>query len=179
MDLSFQDKLSLPLQLHMDLRTLQAVPGSRRVMGKWRSLLQKAADLHLALLAYRATPLQNGYSPAPLWMGRLHPTVPQFPLCLTQHCPTAACWSGRTGRGRLQMLLITISISVQESRHGLGTVIQNHTSPRSYITDVPQGVVRSNRLHLIPLQTPSQDEAMQQQPEPGMLEWRKKGIDCH
>ncbi|CAJ1055538.1 uncharacterized protein K02A2.6-like [Xyrichtys novacula] len=47
-----------------------------------------------------------------------------------------------------------------------GTVIQNHASPRSYLVDVPHGVVRRNRLHLIPLQSPSQDEAGQQQQEP-------------
>lgn len=40
-----------------------------------------------------------------------------------------------------------------------GTVIQKRTSPRSYFVDAPQEVMRRNRLHLIPLQTPSQAEA--------------------
>ncbi|XP_026567422.1 uncharacterized protein LOC113443432 [Pseudonaja textilis] len=34
-----------------------------------------------------------------------------------------------------------------------GTVLQNHTSPRSYLVDVPKGVVRRNSQHLIPLHT--------------------------
>ncbi|CAG5942117.1 unnamed protein product [Menidia menidia] len=47
-----------------------------------------------------------------------------------------------------------------------GTVIQSHTSPRSYLVDAPHGVVRRNRMHLIPLQSPAQDEGGQQQQEP-------------
>ena len=37
-----------------------------------------------------------------------------------------------------------------------GTVLQNHSTPRSYLVDLPQGVVRRNRSHLIPLHTPVQ-----------------------
>lgn len=45
-----------------------------------------------------------------------------------------------------------------------GTVLQNHS-----ITDLPQGVVRRNRQHLISLHTPACDRGgspQQQQPEP-------------
>ena len=37
-----------------------------------------------------------------------------------------------------------------------GTVLQNHSTPRSYLVDLPQGVVGRNRSHLIPLHTPVQ-----------------------
>ncbi|KAK0156521.1 hypothetical protein N1851_000190 [Merluccius polli] len=48
-----------------------------------------------------------------------------------------------------------------------GTVLQNHSTPRSYLVDLPQGVVRCNRSHLIPLHTPTKDRGSptQQIPE--------------
>ena len=40
-------------------------------------MLKKADDPHIALLQYRASPLQNGYSPAELLVGRkLNTTIP-------------------------------------------------------------------------------------------------------
>ena len=38
-----------------------------------------------------------------------------------------------------------------------GTVLQNHSTPRSYLVDLPQGVVRRNHSPLIPLHTPTKD----------------------
>ena len=48
-----------------------------RAVGTVKNLLKKSDDPYLALLAYRATPLQNGYSPSELLMCRkLRTTVP-------------------------------------------------------------------------------------------------------
>ena len=50
---------------------------AERAVKTVKLLLKKEKDPHLALLSYRTTPLQNGYSPAELLMGRrLRTTVP-------------------------------------------------------------------------------------------------------
>ena len=53
-----------------------------------KNLLAKSDDPYEALLAYRATPLENGFSPADLCMGRrLRITLPATPSKLTPQWP--------------------------------------------------------------------------------------------
>ena len=50
---------------------------AERVVQTVKSLLRKSGDPFLAILAYRATPLQSGFSPAELLMShKLRTTVP-------------------------------------------------------------------------------------------------------
>lgn len=44
-----------------------------------------------------------------------------------------------------------------------GTVVQSHSTPRCCAVVLPQGTVRRNRLHLIPLHSPSHEKSNKQQ----------------
>ena len=53
-----------------------------------KGILQKAEDPYKALLAYRSTPLENGYSPAELLFGRrIRNTIPALPDSLLPKLP--------------------------------------------------------------------------------------------
>ena len=59
----------------------------QRAVKTVKSSLRKSTDPYLALMAYRSTPLENGYSPSELLFGRkIRTTVPFLPSNLLP------CW---------------------------------------------------------------------------------------
>lgn len=68
---------------------------AERAVQTAKNLLTKAEDPYLALLSYRSTPLQNGFSPAELLMGRrLRTTVPTLPSLLNPSLPPSCQLQG-------------------------------------------------------------------------------------
>ncbi|KAK7918628.1 hypothetical protein WMY93_009912 [Mugilogobius chulae] len=135
---------------------------AERAVQTVKNLLKKAADPYLALLAYRATPLQNGYSPAELLMGRrLRTTLPTLSSQLDPTLPDSSTLAQKEREKRM------LDIANFNRRHRAkplcnlapgeqvwvtdtktpGTVVQSHSTPRSYTVDLPQGTVRRNRMH--------------------------------
>ena len=58
-----------------------------------KNLLKKSRDPYLALLAYRSTPLEVGFSPAELLMSRrLRTTVPDIQKQRQPSIPTPVLW---------------------------------------------------------------------------------------
>lgn len=161
---------------------------AERAVQRVKTLLKKAEDPYLALLAYRATPLQSGYSPAQLLMGRrLRTTVPSHPSQLDPVLPDVVSFSQKEKEkgisdaedyNRRHRARALSSLSPGEevwvtNEKASGTVIGNYSTPRSYLVDLPQGVFRRNRQHLIPLQPPAQDGGAPQQqktPEPSVVQ---------
>ena len=63
---------------------------AERAVQTAKSLLKKATDPHLALLSYRSTPLDNGYSPAQIFIGRqIRSTIPVTKASLQPQIPDA------------------------------------------------------------------------------------------
>ncbi|KAI4878431.1 hypothetical protein NFI96_003729 [Prochilodus magdalenae] len=140
---------------------------AERAVQPVKNLLKTASDPYHALLAYRATPLQNGYSPAHLLMGRqLHTMVSTLPSVLNPSLPDGTTVSSREREKRcgadqmqfnkrhrvhnLSKLFPGKRVWVTDQKV-TGTVLGEHSTPCSYVVEVPHRTVHRNRHHLIPM----------------------------
>ena len=136
-----------------------------RAVKTLKRVLKKAEDPYAALLAYRSTPLECGYSPAELLMNRrLRTTVPMIPTQLIPHVPDYSTlrqkekeikmrqksnFDSRHKACDLEPLIPGEQVWVTDQQKQ-ATVIQQ-TSPRSYQISTPSGTLRRNRRHLNPI----------------------------
>ncbi|UYV83983.1 K02A2.6-like [Cordylochernes scorpioides] len=126
-------------------------------------ILKKNQDPSLGLLEYRSTPLENGYSPAELLMGRkLRTTLPIAPENLNPRLVDSQTLKRKEGRRRKDMKSRYDrrcgATDMEELSEGdtvwitdmriWGIVKQKASTPRSYMVDTPVGTVRQNRFHL-------------------------------
>lgn len=136
-----------------------------------KSLWKKDTDQTRALLAYRATPLEQGYSPAQLLMGRhLRTSLPQSSGQLTPKWPDLEAFRREDEEGRRKQAshynLHHRARPLQELNAGHkvwittekapGTVLGTANMPRSYLVETDKGVLRRNRLHLRATENPSE-----------------------
>ncbi|UYV67397.1 hypothetical protein LAZ67_5000460 [Cordylochernes scorpioides] len=126
-------------------------------------ILKKNQDPSLGLLEYRSTPLENGYSPAELLMGRkLRTTLPIAPENLNPKLVDSQTLKRKEGRRRKDMksrydrrcgatdmeeLFEGDTVWITDMRTW-GIVKQKASTPRSYMVDTPVGTLRRNRFHL-------------------------------
>ncbi|UYV63772.1 K02A2.6-like, partial [Cordylochernes scorpioides] len=126
-------------------------------------ILKKNQDPSLGLLEYRSTPLENGYSPAELLMGRkLRTTLPIAPENLNPKLVDSQTLKRKEGRRRKDMksrydrrcgatdmeeLSEGDTVWITDMRT-CGIVKQKASTPRSYIVDTPVATLRRNRFHL-------------------------------
>ncbi|UYV77528.1 K02A2.6-like, partial [Cordylochernes scorpioides] len=127
---------------------------------------KKEEDCYLTLQAYRTMPLESGYSPAELLMGRrLRTSVPAIESSLMSRYLDSEALQEREKRRvinqkrlydkrhdvhSLPPLQQGDSVWIRDQRVE-GTVLHKSEEPRSYWVQTPQGKVRRNRLHLTPL----------------------------
>ncbi|UYV82631.1 hypothetical protein LAZ67_22000259 [Cordylochernes scorpioides] len=135
------------------------------MMKNIKNQLKKGRDPYLSLLGYRTAPLENGYSPAELCMNRkLRTTVPISPVQLQSRIPALENLEMREKNQRhkkkthfdihhrareLPHLDEGTRVWVKDLRVP-GVVLEDAGSPRSYIVNSPKGILRRNRLHLLP-----------------------------
>ncbi|UYV81392.1 hypothetical protein LAZ67_20001039, partial [Cordylochernes scorpioides] len=126
-------------------------------------ILKKNQDPSLGLLEYRSTPLENGYSPAELLMGRkLRTTLPIAPENLNPKLVDSQTLKRKEGRRRKDMksrydrrcgatdmeeLSEGDTVWITDMRTW-GIVKQKASTPRSYMVDTPVRTLRRNRFHL-------------------------------
>ncbi|UYV69742.1 K02A2.6-like [Cordylochernes scorpioides] len=128
-----------------------------------KMILKKNQDPSLGLLEYRSTPLENGYSPAELLMGRkLRTTLPIAPENLNPKLVDSQTLKRKEGRRRKDMksrydrrcgatdmeeLSEGDTVWITDMRTW-GIVKKKASTPRSYMVDTPVGTLRRNRFHL-------------------------------
>ncbi len=128
-------------------------------------MITKSEDPYLALLSYRSTPLQNGYTPAELLMGRkLRSTLPLVSEKLTPKLPDTEQlrkdeviykrrqtqdYNRRHRASTLPDLSPGERVWLPDSSSP-AVVVEKSRHPRSYVVETNQSLLRRNRRHLVP-----------------------------
>ena len=140
----------------------QANGEAERAVKTIKALLKNADDPYLALLAYRATPLRNGYSPSELLMNRkLRTTVPMVPNQMRPSLPNYDLLQKKEKVSREHqklnfdrrhkarpLKLLEPGQRVWISDIGIEGTVKQQIEPRSYLVTTAQGTIRRNRRHL-------------------------------
>ena len=156
---------------------------AERAVKTAKQLISKSSDLDEALLAYRTTPLANGYSPAQLLFGRrLRTNLPCSPEMLQPLLPDIskvrdyeqhhkanqqACYDQRHATKTLDSLPNGARVWISDMQKE-GTVLEQ-ISERSYLVATSTGTLRRNRhslKYLPPTTSPDRHSAPAAQSKP-------------
>lgn len=136
---------------------------AERAVRTVKSLLKKGEDPYKALMAYRATPLSHGSSPAQLLMGRnirtplpisqekLQPRWPDIQAFRRKDQDLKekqASWFNKRHNTRTRQELRPGQRVWVKNTKETGTVSGPAQTPRSYNIDLPSGSLRRNRSHI-------------------------------
>ena len=152
---------------------------AERAVGTIKRLLSKGKDPYLAILSYRSTPLQNGFSPSELLMNRkLRTTVPMTREQRKPKVPDQTLikareeeikknlkrnYDRRYGVRELPELnpgdIVWIPDREEEA------VVQEEVAPRSYRVNTPEGTVRRNRRGLVHMPETDSQSTVESQSE--------------
>jgi transposase InsO family protein len=141
----------------------QANGTAERAVKTVKQLLKKNQDPYLAMLTYRSTPLENGYSPAELLMGRkLRTTLPMSKKQLQPNLPNVAKLRNKERKMRDRMKRNF------DKRHGVknlkplspedtvwipdGGAVEKESNTSSYTVQTEDVTLRRNRRDLIRIQ---------------------------
>ena len=168
-------------------RYAQSNGEAERAVQTVKRLFNKSTDPHLALLAYRTTPLQQGYSPAQLLMSRnLRTTVPVLPCRMKPVVVDSPRLRERDSelkekqkehydsRHRAQDLpVLEKGDEVYIPQMKTSGTVQQECGERSLLVSTPKGQLRRNRRHLNampkPADTQPQEEAVQADKAPPQM----------
>ena len=138
---------------------------AERAVRTVKNILKKNDDPYMGLMAYRSTPLQNGASPCQLLMGReIRTTLPRIsagsvPANIREReeryrRQQAVTFNRRHRATELPTLNEGETVLIRDQNRR-GQVIEQSTSPRSYVVQTDQGsTIRRNRGSLIALPSP-------------------------
>ena len=158
---------------HSSPRYPQSNGEVERAVQTVKRLLKKEKDKEKALLAYRSTPLLCGHSPAELLMGRkIGTTVPVFHMLLTPQWPNLVRLREQEAERKVQqqeyfntrhrampLQKLTPGTEVHIKTHPEPGIIKNDTeSPRQYEVQTPTGVIKRNRVQLVPIPVETSNE---------------------
>ena len=134
-------------------RSPQGNGAAERAVRTVKTLLKKCDDPYVALMPYRSTPLENGFSPSELLMGRrLRTTIPTITEQLLPSVPAKSLVKERERKIRerqqdnfnkhhraspLKPLKSGDSVYITDNSRE-GTVVEE-SSTRSYIVQTPEG----------------------------------------
>eukprot|EP00731_Ephydatia_muelleri_P034154 Em0049g1a len=163
MDIFEWEKCSYLLMVDYYSRFIESNGEAERAVRTVKSLWKKDKDPFLALLIYRATPLEIGYSPAELLMcRRLRTTLPMAQEQRVPKLPDPTVLSNKNDqvKGRQKKnfdadhgvkMLPTLhpgdTVWILD-RHTMGRVVKE-IAPRSFVVETQEGNFRQNRRGLV------------------------------